>query len=551
MKAVILFIFIVLSFPSFAATYTVDDDGPADFNAIQPAIDAADNNDTVIVHPGIYYEHVAIHNKSIILRSIDPCDPCVVAATIIDGNEIDRCINIDSFNDPNAAISGFTIRNGLAPHGAGISAFDSTGSVNNCKFVNNTADIEGGGLRSVRGTLLIQNCTFISNSASSGGCGFIIDGDTTFINCTFTANISTSAMGVGGLFLYYGTSTLDDCTFGRNSVGMLCRFCDDIILNNCSFTQNSKGGISADRNESLTLNNCTFTANSGWYIGGLVCDRTDTVLKNCLFIGNICIGDQKYPGNGGAVSFKDLDVIIKNCTFTQNSASHDGGAICGGSSDVRLVNSIVSGNTATNGDEIALSYSTIDVNYCDIKSGLSGIYNYMDLSTINWGIGNIDVDPCFVAPGYWDPNGTPTDANNDFFVVGDYHLKSAGWRWDSIRNRWDWDDVTSRCIDAGNPGCPLADEPMVIEDEIYGQNLRINMGAYGGTAQASIPPYDWALLTDTDNNGIVDLDDFAILAMFWYDTGSELFPDFNRDEFIDTNDLQSLTADWLSTTTWR
>jgi hypothetical protein len=76
------------------------------------------------------------------------------------------------------------------------------------------------------------------------------------------------------------------------------------------------------------------------------------------------------------------------------------------------------------------------------------------------------------------------------------------------------------------------------------------MGAFGGTDEASIPPHNWALLADTDNNGTVDLDDFAILAMFWYDTGSELFADFNRDEIIDYNDLQFLTTDWLNNSMW-
>lgn len=49
MKAIILLILTMLTIPCFAATYTVDDDGPADFNSIQSAVDAADNNDTVIV----------------------------------------------------------------------------------------------------------------------------------------------------------------------------------------------------------------------------------------------------------------------------------------------------------------------------------------------------------------------------------------------------------------------------------------------------------------------------------------------------------------------
>lgn len=43
---------------------------------------------------------------------------------------------------------------------------------------------------------------------------------------------------------------------------------------------------------------------------------------------------------------------------------------------------------------------------------------------VTWGPGNPEADPCFADPGYWDANGTPDDPNDDFFVDGDYHLKS-------------------------------------------------------------------------------------------------------------------------------
>jgi hypothetical protein len=66
-------------------------------------------------------------------------------------------------------------------------------------------------------------------------------------------------------------------------------------------------------------------------------------------------------------------------------------------SSARVTNCILWGNTAgLAGNEIALSfYSTIDANYSDIKDGNDGIYKD-GTSTINWGIGNIDADPCFV-----------------------------------------------------------------------------------------------------------------------------------------------------------
>ena len=95
------------------------------------------------------------------------------------------------------------------------------------------------------------------------------------------------------------------------------------------------------------------------------------------------------------------------------------------------------------------------------------------------GQGNINVDPLFV-----DPAG------------GDYHLKSEGWRWNMNSETWAYDNVTSLCIDAGDPASPLGDEPMSVPrdpNNEYGINLRINMGAYGGTCQASMPPLNWSI----------------------------------------------------------
>jgi len=92
--------------------------------------------------------------------------------------------------------------------------------------------------------------------------------------------------------------------------------------------------------------------------------------------------------------------------------------------------------------------STLVVTYSNVQDGWAGE-------------GNIDVDPCFIDLGYWDPNENPADPNDDFWVEGDYHL---------LRD--------SYCIDVGDPN--YVPEPN--EKDFDGKpriiNSRIDMGAY-------------------------------------------------------------------------
>jgi len=93
---------------------------------------------------------------------------------------------------------------------------------------------------------------------------------------------------------------------------------------------------------------------------------------------------------------------------------------------------------------------------------------------------NISVDPEFAALPVWDQNGTPEDASDDFLLEeGDYHLKSSVGRWNAAAIEWVVDDISSPCIDAGDPNTLVGFEPDP-------NGFRINMGAYGGTDEASM-----------------------------------------------------------------
>jgi hypothetical protein len=181
------------------------------------------------------------------------------------------------------------------------------------------------------------------------------------------------------------------------------------------------------------------------------------------------------------------------------------------SGKVEIANCILSGG----GDSVYTEHSSVSITYSCVAGGLDSVVD--PNGNVTWGPGNLEADPCFVDPGYWDANGTPSDPNDDFFVEGDYHLKSQAGRWDPNSARWVQDDVTSPCIDAGDPNSPIGYEP-------FPNGGVINMGAYGGTAEASKSYLDQALCQtpiagDINGDCKVDLKDIAILLSHWLETG--------------------------------
>ena len=84
----------------------------------------------------------------------------------------------------------------------------------------------------------------------------------------------------------------------------------------------------------------------------------------------------------------------------------------------------------------------------------------------------------------------------------------------------------------------------------WGVNLRINIGAYGGTTEASMPPYGWALLGDLTNDGIIDYEDLAGQIEDWLTSANEQPGDLNRDGLVNMEDFSRLAENWLQVTDW-
>jgi len=88
-------------------TWTVDDDGPADFSSIQEAINSANKGDIIFVHNGTYYENVIV-TKAVSLIGENKDN------TLVDGNSTGNVIEVVANN---VKITAFTIQNsGPEPH---------------------------------------------------------------------------------------------------------------------------------------------------------------------------------------------------------------------------------------------------------------------------------------------------------------------------------------------------------------------------------------------------------------------------------------------------
>jgi hypothetical protein len=166
--------------------------------------------------------------------------------------------------------------------------------------------------------------------------------------------------------------------------------------------------------------------------------------------------------------------------------------------------------------------SHVTVKYCNIEGGRGGI-SVSANSTVTWGAGNINADPLFV------------DSDS-----GNFRLKSQAGRWDPDSLSWFQDEVTSPCIDAGDPNSDWT-------AELWPHGKRANMGAFGGTPQASMSLSTAGNIADLNHDDAVDRKDMLMFAEMWLSEDVPLAEDISRDGVVNLPDFAVLAENWL----WR
>ncbi|UCG57696.1 MAG: hypothetical protein JSU70_22880, partial [Phycisphaerales bacterium] len=226
-------------------------------------------------------------------------------------------------------------------------------------------------------------------------------------------------------------------------------------------------------------------------------------------------------GGGGIHFTANATGRLTNCTVADNESVHfhTGGIYLETTNTVTLNSSIIWGNSPHG----IRPEANPSVSYSCTQKSWSGPGN----------IGNMVKDPLFAGPG---------DCAED---CNDYHLKSQAGRYNPCAglecacddpSAWVRDDVTSPCIDEGDPSLPF-------NKECRPNGGRINMGAYGGTCEAS---KSMKILGDINQDGSVDANDLDILSRNWLAQKPGVRADITSDGIVDLHDYYWVATDWRS-----
>lgn len=397
-----------------ADTYIV----PLHYPRIQDALDAATNDDVILVLPGTYLENVDFLGKAVTLRSdMDGLPQTIDIApesTVIDGGMAGSVVKFVGNEGSGSVLEGFKLINGNGTPkgnitlGGGIAMAGSSPVISRNIITGNWAN-GGGGISCMDGACpRIQDniVTFNESKGSGGGIRCYAQCDAVITNNLVQGNRAGSKGA--GFFITYSSPTV----------------MDNVVKDNVAYTGAGLfcGWPNGDKTALLAGNVIINNIATKGVAGGLGIDASILRAENNILAGNEAV-------NGGGIYCAWNQPLLVNCTIVDNKAKNQGGGIFCLSSKPTIRNSILRDNQAPTGPQIHNMMGAPQITYSNVKGGYVGV-------------GNIDADPMFVDP-----------------AIGDFHILHG-----------------SPCRDSGDPsGADLPPEDFEGDPRVV--NDRVDMGA--------------------------------------------------------------------------
>jgi hypothetical protein len=278
------------------------------FDAIQEAINAAANGDTIIVKDGTYTGtgnyNINFHGKAITLRSQNGPANCIINCQQLGiGFEFSWGEGTDSIVD------GFTITNGCLDDpekgGGGICCYWSSPTITNC-IITNCKAWRGGAIFCNNANPTITDCTITDNQAlyDDGGGIYCWYGSPSITNCTISRN--TSHYGGAGLGCYYASPQINNSTISYNTPdGIYTYNGTAAILGTVQVNSNSLNGnngvLEIYAYATLETSDCNLSCNITHYAGNgtiLVPAGTELTIENDAVVA---LADSETPDTKGTL----------------------------------------------------------------------------------------------------------------------------------------------------------------------------------------------------------------------------------------------------------
>ncbi|MFO0827115.1 MAG: M12 family metallo-peptidase [Phycisphaerales bacterium] len=271
------------------------------------------------------------------------------------------------------------------------------------------------------------------------------------------------------------------------------------------------------------IHNCVLTDNFAHWGGAIAIGNAEVDLVNCLITGNRSDPPGSANGYGaGLVVHNEFVADVVNCTIVGNQAigpsSMGGGIYVTSGSTLALRNSIVWGNTATLGSQIALRFenaassgerpSEVSVGTSAVMNGQAGVDTQSGQHVLAWLDGNLTSNPQFVSQ-----------------AGGNFRLSPG-----------------SPCIDAGDDrAVPVGlavdlDQSLRFVDGDDDGVVTVDLGAYERQLENCLPP-------DFDCDGIVGSTDVGQLLGSW-GSCARCAEDLDGDGDVGAADLAILLGSW-------